>query len=133
MESDDDVDTSRTAVKTYVPAYQKEQWREHADELDMSQSEFVRTMVQAGRRAFEIPDTGSSTKSDAGDSSERSTFEARVRAALSESDHCAWDDLVERLTGDIEDRLETTLQDLQAENEVQYSGRHGGYSLVSDE
>ena len=48
----DGEDTSRTQVRTYVPAYQKSEWESHADELDMSQSEFVRTMVQAGRTRF---------------------------------------------------------------------------------
>jgi len=51
-----DADTSRTAVKTYVPAYQKRLWADHADELGMSQSEFVRTMVQAGRSDFSPPE-----------------------------------------------------------------------------
>jgi hypothetical protein len=135
MEADDDVDTSRTAVKTYVPAYQKEQWRDHADRLEMSQSEFVRTMVQAGRRKLDVPEsTGSASTAEQGakDTGD-DAFENRVRTVLSESDHCGWDELVERLTGNIEEQLETTLQDLQAANEVQYSGRHGGYALVSDE
>jgi len=51
-----DADTSRTAVKTYVPAYQKRLWADHADELGMSQSEFVRTMVQVGRSDFSPPE-----------------------------------------------------------------------------
>ena len=48
----------RRSVKTYVPAEQKDRWQEHADELGMSQSEFVRTMVQAGRRGFSLSDSG---------------------------------------------------------------------------
>lgn len=56
MTTDRDADTSRTAVKTYVPAYQKRLWADHADELGMSQSEFVRTMVQAGRHGFSPPE-----------------------------------------------------------------------------
>jgi len=42
----------RRSVKTYVPEDQKAIWQDHADDLGMSQSEFVRTMVQAGRRGF---------------------------------------------------------------------------------
>lgn len=60
--TDRDADTSRTAVKTYVPAYQKRLWADHADELGMSQSEFVRTMVQAGRRGFSPPEEGSTSE-----------------------------------------------------------------------
>lgn len=37
------------AVKTTVPAYQRDEWDQHADELGMSRSEFLRCMVQAGR------------------------------------------------------------------------------------
>src|SRR6056297_3482271 len=57
----DSADTSRSTVKTYVPAYQKASWQDHADDLDMSQSEFVRTMVQAGRRGFGGARDGDST------------------------------------------------------------------------
>ena len=34
------------------------------------------------------------------------------------------------LTDDIEDRLESTLQELQSKGRVVYSGRHGGYTLA---
>ena len=130
MASDPDPDTSRTAVKTYVPAYQKERWREHADELGMSQSEFVRTMVQAGRSSVEISDPpktdGSNSATEDGDS-----LRDRVVAAL-EDDQLTWAQLVDELTGSIEDRLETALEELQADNRVRYSGRHGGYVLVEE-
>ena len=43
----------RKVVKAYVPAYQKERWQEHADELGMNQSEFVKCMIQAGRRVYQ--------------------------------------------------------------------------------
>ena len=59
----DDADRSadereRVQVKTTIPAYQKHAWREEADDLGMSLSEFVRSMVQAGRRGFESPRSG---------------------------------------------------------------------------
>ncbi|MFC6728654.1 DUF5805 domain-containing protein [Natronoarchaeum mannanilyticum] len=61
MTTERDADTSRTAVKTYVPTYQKRLWADHADELGMSQSEFVRTMVQAGRSDFSPPEATGET------------------------------------------------------------------------
>ena len=129
-------ETERTVVKTFVPRYQKERWVEHADELDMSQSEFVRTMVQAGRRGFD-PDEPSSDNETAPEEpgSPDATpggdgLEDRVLSVLDESSHRDWDDLVEALTGDIESRLEDALQELQAADEVRYSGRHGGYTKV---
>lgn len=136
--SDDQVDTSRTVVKTYVPAYQKDEWREHADELDMSQSEFVRTMVQAGRRGFfeeSAPDEGADASSEettptaATDSTDG--LEQRVESVLTAGEYYSWDELLAVITDNIEERLDETLADLQDENVVRYSGRNGGYTLVT--
>lgn len=126
-------DTERAVVKTFVPTYQKEEWKRHADELDMSQSEFVRAMVQAGRRGFEV---GSSVDVEEGGSTpsnpQGSDLETRLLALLESGEYLPWDQLVEELAGDFEDRLEKTLQRLQNENRVQYSGRGGGYTVVGD-
>ena len=124
-------DTERTVVKTYVPAYQKERWREHADELAMSQSEFVRSMIQAGRRDF-TTDNDEPGREDIEDETPGvDGLESRVLDAL-DGGYCSWDELVQSLTDDIEERLETVLQQLQRENRIQYSGRHGGYTIEDD-
>lgn len=139
MATDGEVDTSRKTVKTYVPAYQKDEWQHHAEDLDMSQSEFVRTMVQAGRRGFlDEPESTSGDEdaeaddgqSDSGAETEAGGLETRVESVLSTDDHMAWDELLGALTDDIEARLEDALADLQDENVVRYSGRNGGYTLV---
>lgn len=124
--------TSRAVVKTYVPAYQKEAWVEHAERLDMSQSEFVRSMVQAGRSGLE-PDPVEDrppTPNPRGNG-----MEDRLLDRLESGEHYSWDDLVDELIDDVEDRLEEALEELQADNRVQHSGRHGGYAVVegSDE
>ncbi|SDZ83331.1 hypothetical protein SAMN04488065_0649 [Haloplanus vescus] len=116
-------------VKTYVPPYQKERWQEHADRLGMSQSEFVRTMVQAGRRDFEIPEQPSTEEPAEGGSS---GLEPRVKDALNVEEHRSWDALLDEVTDGVEDRLEETLNELQEANVVQYSGRHGGYTLTDE-
>ena len=120
-------ETSRTVVKTYIPEYQKDEWRAHADELDMTQSEFVRAMVQAGRRGFEMnpvqaPSEGSNPRGD--------ELKTHLLETLASEGYLSWDELVKRLAGNFEDRLETVLDELQSENRVQYKGRHGGYTLV---
>ena len=136
---DSEVDTSRTTVRTYVPAYQREEWDDHADELDMSRSEFVRTMVQAGRRGFldeadpDPPDSEGGTDDPVqGGSPDAnpggSPLEEQVLAVLSESEYLSWDELLAALTDDLEAQLESTLQELQAEGRVTYSGRNGGYT-----
>lgn len=117
------------AVKTYVPPYQKERWREHADRLGMSQSEFVRTMVQAGRRDFEVPEPADAEE---GGGEGSSGLEPRVKDALDPEDGRSWDDLVAAVTEDVEDRLEEALAELQRRNVVQHSPRAGGYTLVED-
>jgi hypothetical protein len=122
-------DTTRTTVKTYVPSYQKSEWQDHADRLDMSQSEFVRTMVQAGRRGFDggREEPGSPDENPGGNA-----LETRVLELLS-SDTYTWDELLEAVTDDVESRLDDALEQLQADNRIRYSGRHGGYTIVEDD
>lgn len=122
------VETTRKSVKTYLPEYQKDEWKSHAEALGMSQSEFVRTMVQAGRNGFEPADEEPSS----GSADPRgNALESRVLKLLS-ADTYSWDELLEAISDDIEARLEETLNDLQNENRVQHSGRHGGYTVIED-
>ena len=122
--------TDRTRVVTYVSAQQKAEWAEHAAELDMSQAEFVRTMVQAGRRDFtlvtESVEPTSTTADPRGDD-----LETRVLEALEANGSLSWEQLVETLSGDFEDRLESCLDGLQADDRIRYSGRNGGYTRVN--
>ncbi|TKX74069.1 hypothetical protein EXE46_11110 [Halorubrum sp. GN11_10-6_MGM] len=122
----------RQSVKTYVPTEQKDVWRDHADELGMSLSEFVRTMVQAGRRGFAPAESGERVEpaSDPSDPSGHD-LESGVERAL-ESGPRSWDELVQVVVGDVEDELEATLDDLQERNRVRYSGREGGYVLTDE-
>jgi hypothetical protein len=124
----------RVSVQTYVPSAQRKRWREEADELDMSNAEYVRTMVQAGRRSFELyatddtPETAVSDPTPGGDG-----LEDRILKVLREEEFGDWDRLLAGVTDGIEDRLEETLDDLQAAGRIKYSGRHGGYTVVEDE
>ncbi len=136
----ENVDTERKTVATYVPAYQKREWADHADNLGMSQSEFVRTMVQAGRHEFGAPEDPTESDGTIGDFPEGSSaqsgedaVERRVRAALAAEEYLSWDELLATITDDIEGRLDDVLQRLQSSNAVQYSGRHGGYTLSGSE
>lgn len=127
MGSEDD----RVAVKTYVPAYQKKRWREHADQLGMSQSEFLRTMVQAGRRGFDLAEKSEEGASD-GSNPRGDVLESRIHDLLESEGALDWDDLREELAVDLEDRMDEALSALQDRNEVRYSGRDGGYTLTGD-
>ena len=121
-------DTERTTIRTQVPVYQEEEWCAHADDLDMSRSEFVRSMVQAGRRGFD-PEIGSPEGRSTDATPGVDDLETRVLDALDE-EFRSWDELVGSLTEDLESRLETTLRRLQREGRVQYNGRQGGYVLT---
>jgi N12 class adenine-specific DNA methylase len=118
-------DTKR--VSTYVPPEQKREWKDHAERLDMTQSEFVRTMVQAGLRDFTIsreePQTSDATPGGTG-------LEDAIIDTLRTEGHLGWDELVSALTDTVEDDIERVLEELQNENRVRYSGRDGGYSLT---
>jgi hypothetical protein len=126
-------DTERTRVQTYVPAYQKATWADHAEELGMTQSEFVRTMVQAGRRGFtprESTQESGGASSDSNPRGERT--EDVVVARLAEEGPLDWDELVDRLAANVEDQLDDALTALQDDNRVQYRGREGGYVLTDE-
>ncbi len=137
MATDGDADAGSVNVQTYVPAYQRDEWRREADELDMSLSEFVKTMVQAGRS--DISPEGFSGDSvsreevcaapSSGPDSGGEGLEDRVESILRDGGCYDWDELVAALTDDVEERLEDALQELQAEDRVRYSGRNGGYVL----
>lgn len=125
----------RVSVRTYVPRDQKEAWAARADDLDMSQSEFVRTMVQAGVRDLGL-DGGAETPTrdaQAASAAEDGGLESRVVAELRERDVAGWDALVDALAGDFEERLEAALASLDDDGVIRYSPREGGYVLREGE
>lgn len=128
MPSDGEFDTDRVAVKTYVPASQKDAWTDAAEDLNMSQSEFVRTMVQAGRRKFTIDEEPASDHSNPGGDG----LEDRVLDILDGEGPIPFDDLVETLvesmTDDMEERLEDAIETLQDDNRIRHAPRKG-YAL----
>jgi hypothetical protein len=133
-------DGERVSVQTYVSSSQRELWREEADDLDMSQAEYVRTMIQAGRRSFALDsadslNTGPRNGDEPGSSNATPRVDGlkdRVLDVLQTEEFADWDTLLAGVTDDIEERLEDTLDELQSEDRVRYSGRHGGYTVVDD-
>jgi len=124
-------DTERSTVMTYVPAYQKAEWKAHAEQLGMSQAEYVRTMVQAGRKGFELDgQTADLEGSSDPDNPGGNDLETRVLGEFNSAETLSWETLVESLSSNFEDRLEDTLESLQEDNRIRYSGREGGYMLV---
>lgn len=140
-----DLDTERTAVRTYVPTYQKEEWVGQAEEMDMSLSEFVRTMTQAGRRGFDGGRSRDNAANDeetppeepcSGDATPGvEDVETVLLDALREEAR-SYDELVDVALGDVResvaDDVNDALQSLQASNDVTHDPRAGGYTLMKE-
>lgn len=130
-------DAERVAVRTYVPAYQRDEWEREADQLGMSRAEYVRTMVQAGRQEFSLDSLPAEPQNSAeppssGFDPRGDSLRTRVLDVLEREEVCDWDELVAGVTGELEDRIESTLDELQRENCVRYDGRRGGYTVIDD-
>lgn len=129
----------RTAVRTYVPEHQYEIWRESAESMDMSLSEFVRSMVQAGRRDFDLegaPETEhpASVEPHLDPSDPRGRgLEKQVLSTLDSAGVADWSDLVDELSGDFEARLEDVIGELEDRGEIRYAPRDGGYVRRGDD
>lgn len=136
MSSESERDTSRVVVQTYLPSYQRDVWDEHAEELGMSRSEFVRAMVQAGRRGFGAEESVQQQASEPTDAPAQSagaaSLEDQIVEQIGEHGALSWEDLLTEFTDDIEGRLERSLESLQESGRVRHSGPAGGYVLEDD-
>ena len=112
------VDEDSVPVKTTVPRSQKETWAADADSLNMSQSEFIRTMVQAGRAGLEAmtleaPPEGSHPR---GNVLERYLLETL-------SDPSPFGELVSECESDLEALIEEQLELLEEQGKIEYTPR----------
>lgn len=131
MSTDTQQEDQQSAIRVYVSEEQKREWGADANDLGMNQSEFVRQMVQAGRR--DLLSTDQAVDTSDGSKTAGADLERQVLETLSEADYTDWDELIQVLTGNIEERLEDTLDRLQRDDKVRYSGRNGGYTLASND
>lgn len=113
--------TSRVAVKTYIPEEQKQIWDSHADELSITMSEYIRTMVQSGRSPFTIESPPSSDENPRGDSLETAILD------ILQQGPATFDELSNQIIGELEEQLDQTLMKM---DEVVVSGRTGEYQLT---
>ncbi|MDZ7850793.1 MAG: DUF5805 domain-containing protein [Halodesulfurarchaeum sp.] len=123
-------ETDRAAITTYVPAFQKEEWETDADELEMSQSEFVRTMVQAGRRGFGDTEPD---EPDSPGSNPRGNVRETVLQTLETNGDLTWEELFEKVANDLESKLENTVIELQEEGKITHKPRNGTYTLIEEQ
>lgn len=132
-------ETDRTEVKTYLPRFQKERWREDADTLDMSMSEFVRSMVQAGRRGFALAeeDAGENviTPRRKGDLDPvhpgGNDIKEGVLDAVEDGPK-TFDDLTDIVMGDLEDQIADSLDSLMNDDLVVFDHRDREYLIIDE-
>ena len=130
MSSESNEQSGQIPVTTYVPPHQKDEWQNESEELGIALSDYVRQMVQAGRREiFENHRRSDGEQNSNPKPDIDADLEEEILEILSGSGFHPWEDLLESLTGNIEERLETALEDLQQENLIRYSGKNGGYTL----
>lgn len=127
-ESSEEAD--RAAITTYIPAYQKAEWEADAEALEMSQSEFVRTMVQAGRRGFGDP---THEEPDSQGSNPGSSVRETVLQVLESNGDLTWEELFEQIANDLESKVETAVMELQEERIIAHKPRDGTYTLKEDQ
>ena len=118
----------RASITTYIPAHQKAEWERHAEEFEMSQSEFVRTMVQAGRKGF---GDANPVEPQSSGSNPRGNVEETVLNALENADGLTWEELFETIANDLESELEDTIISLQDEGKLSHRPREGTYHLTA--
>ena len=98
-----DLDTDRADVRTYVPTYQKNIWKQEAEARDMSLSEFVRCMVQAGRQGFE----GTRLKGDPGDVTPGGESLETYLLDVLDDEPQPFETIVDQLRADVKDTMQT--------------------------
>lgn len=112
----------RKRIRTSAPEEQIDQWEKEADEMNVTRAEYMRLMIQAGRRQFPVCDTGN-------DQSDGINVENRVLDALEEHGELTWEELIETAIGDVEDKVESTIEELDAQGKVSISLRDNTVSL----
>lgn len=121
-------DRARAVVKTTVSPAMKAEWKAHAAELDMTQSEFVEAMVQAGRRKL-TPDPMKAQQSAAGDVTPGvSVCETLLLERLEATEFVSRDDLNQRVAEHFHAWLKTAIKRLQFQGRVRFSGVRDGYA-----
>lgn len=125
MTSSDTNSDASVAVQCTVPEYQRREWEQHAEDLDMSLSEFLRCMTQAGRNGFTDQSTASPTTPEQ-TSNTNAAIEFDLLSLIRENGPIDWDAVMT----EIESTVEETLNNLQAEGSVVYSGKAGGYTVT---
>ncbi len=131
-------ETERVRIQTYIPAYQKDNWSTDADQMDMSLSEFIRTMVQAGRHEFNLTNetsqepTAVTTTHQLIANGDGRDLQEYIIETIEQNGPQEWDELLVDLTEVIEADLQDAVESLKDDDVIQHSGPDGGYLFEDD-
>lgn len=101
-------------IKLSVPEHLCEKWDEDADKYADSRSEFIRMMVEAGRKKFEAIEE---------EADESSSLEDTVLEIVARNEGAAPEDILDEL----EQEVMAELERLDDSGEISYSPNEGGY------
>lgn len=125
--SADSTGESSDLVRTYVPSYQKQIWEEDAEYLGMSLSEYVRTMVQAGRRDF-LPEP----EPNSNPVTPRSNALETIILDILEREPQSRDELLAEAAQDMEQRIIDTIVELSEADRIRFDARLNKLVLLED-
>ena len=117
--NDEDVDETTTYVTASLPEWQKQQWEQEAEKINMSLSGYTRTMVEAGRSKIGLDETGTPSEFSTGN------LEDQIREAINENGSLTWNNLVETVFQNMEDRIDKTASEMS-----DVDVKKGEYTLI---
>lgn len=104
----------------FVEEEMKEEWDEESDQLNMSRSEFIRSMVHAGRKQI--------SQLNPKPEQESSNVREQVLAAIPKDEAKPVDEIVNEVVNPIEkDIQENILPHLDENNEIRFDPQEKGY------
>jgi hypothetical protein len=121
---------SGEVLELSVPQNLLRAWEHQAEQAKLSVSEYVVRMTEAGRMSVQMQPAGGD-ESGAAMSVEQLTDE--IVDELRHENAVAWEQLVDAISRNLEERMEEALGRLQEDDVVRYSGLEGGYHLVEED
>lgn len=113
-------DIEGTVLNVYLPKSQKEEWEQHAAEMDLELSRYVREMVQSGRRPWFSGDTERPVKNQSADTE---PLKQQILEGLQRSQSLDYEELLEVVTDNIQNRLDRAITELKEEGRVHQNPR----------
>jgi hypothetical protein len=126
------MDKTRTSLEI------RSEWVEEADEMDVSNAEYIRRMVRAGRRQWghdhiEEPEQNGLRHTDSGSTKVEKALQAALLRNLSIENGVQEDELAELLFDDLLDDLKGQLQELKDDGQATYNPGDGGRAKIKEE